>query len=258
MHSDFELIEYQFNKEIKIIPISDVHIGASAFMEKEFKETIKYIEENENVYTVLAGDIIDNAVVCGKIASAVYDNVLSPMQQVEKAIELLRPIKDKILGCVLGNHCYRTAMATGINPMTLICAELGIQNIYRENLAIIKIKIGKREEKPRQTYTLLVHHGIGTDNSAIKKDKEFINSFEGADIIVTGHVHCGKCSQHVKKVIDPHNGNVFDKVITTIICNSYLGEASYAIKNMMLGTPHSIISFDLTKRKNKKVIVHID
>lgn len=258
MLKDFDMLEYQFNDEIKILPISDVHLGHPSFMEKEFKETIKYIQEHDNVYTILGGDICDNAVICGTKSIGVLENNLSPMQQVEKAVELLTPIKDKILGCVLGNHSYRSMQVTGINPVAMICSELGISNVYRENLAIIKIKIGKREDKNRATYTILLHHGTGSENSAVKRDKEFINSFEGADIIVTGHVHNGKCSQHVKKIIDPHNNNVFDKTVTTIICNSYLGDASYALRSMLIGSPHSIISFDLIKSRKKRVVVHID
>lgn len=257
MLKDFEIIEHCFNDNIKIVPLFDAHIGSSAFMEKEFKETIKYIQSNDNVYAVIGGDLIDNACLVGKNLG-IFDNQLSPMQQIEKAIEYIRPIKDKILGVVSGNHEARSEKVTGLNPMTLICTELGLQNVYRNNLAIIKIKLGKREDDNRATYVLLVHHGVGTDKSSLNKDKEFINSFEGADIICTGHTHNGKCGQHMKYVVDTHNNKTHQKLITEIVANSFMSDADYALKNMMVGAPHSLISFDLPKKKNKKVTIHID
>lgn len=258
MIKDFDVIEYNFKKDITIVPISDVHIGHKSFMEKEFKEVIAQIKNNPNIYTVIVGDVIDNGIAHGKVANAVYDNNMTPLQQIEKAVELLSPIKDKILGVVSGNHCARTEKLTTLNPLQCVCYELGIDKVYRNNLCIIKIKLGERNESTRQTYTMLIHHGVGNENSSLKKDKDFINSFEGADIICTGHTHQGKCSQHIKKVIDNHNSKVYDKVISVIVCNSFLGEADYALKSMMVGSPHSTISFDLTKGNKKKTIIHIN
>lgn len=254
---DYEMIEHSFDDTIEIVPIFDVHIGASSFMEKEFKETIEYIKNNKNVYCVIGGDLIDNAVLVGKNLG-IFDNTLSPMQQIEKAIELLKPIKNKILSICSGNHEFRSEKIAGINPLLIISSELGLQDVYRNALNIIKIKLGKREEHQRATYVVLVHHGSGTDSSALKKDYSYISTFDGADVIVTGHVHKGKFEQNLRHVIDTHNNKLVNKVITTIIANSYLDDSDYSIKAMMGGTPHSLIRFQLNKSQNKKVSIYVD
>lgn len=253
MYSDFEMIVKQFEEEITIIPLSDLHLGAKNCMLKEIKETIKMIENTPNCYTVLVGDIIDNGVITGK-GLGVYDNTLSPMQQIQQAVELLRPIKDKILACISGNHEDRSEKAVNINPMYLVCCELGITDIYRNNLAITKIQLGKRENSHnRKTYTLLIHHGKGTSESAIKKDWDFIGKFEGIDAIITGHTHNPRNAKFEKIVVDNHNNSISKREISIIICNSFLKEADYALKSMLVGASNSISKVKLHKGEKKKI-----
>lgn len=256
MYTDFEIIQKSFKNEITIVPLSDLHLGAKNCMLKEIKETIKMIQETPNCYTVLVGDIIDNGVITGK-GLGVYDNNLSPMQQIEQAIEILRPIKDKILACISGNHEDRSEKAVNINPMYLVCAELGILESYRNNLAILKVNLGVRKNNDgkgrRQSYTLLIHHGKGTSESAVKKDLEFIGKFEGVDGIITGHTHNPRNAKFEKIVIDNHNNAVIKREISIIVCNSFLREADYALKSMLVGASNSISKVKLLKGLKKKI-----
>lgn len=257
---NIEIIQHNFKNEIQIVPLGDLHLGATNCMIKEIKKTIDYIANNENVYTILLGDIIDNAVICGKIPSAVYDNVMTPLQQVQFAVETLRPIKDKILGVVSGNHEFRSSKSTDINPLYLVCSELGIQNLYNDSLGIIKINLGQRHKNDgsrgvETSYTILLHHGKGTSESAIKKDHEFINQFEGVDCIVTGHTHNGRVAKFKKLVVNKYSNVVSEKDITCIVCNSFLKEAEYGLQNMLVGASNDIVYFDL-KLKNKQIVCH--
>ena len=176
------------------------------------------------------------------------------------AVEILRPIKDKILGCVSGNHCDRSEKVTNINPMYLICCELGIQDRYRSSLAILKVTVGARKNNEglgrHQTYTILVHHGKGTSESTIKKDHEFINNFEGCDIITTGHSHNGRVAKFTKYEVNKFKNIVTKKDITIIVSNSFLEDAEYGMKSMLCGASNEIISYDLKLGNNKKVLVH--
>lgn len=197
----------------------------------------------------------------GKIPNAAYDNNYSPLKQIEKAVELLKPIKDKILAVVSGNHEARSEKAVNMNPLYLICSELGIQDKYRNNLAIAKIQVGSKCNNEgiskRQTYTLLIHHGKGSSETAIKKDHDFINSFEGADCIITGHTHQQRAAKFKKKIINKQSNIVSDKEITTIVCNSFLDDSDYALKNMLTGSACSIMCLDLIAGKKKNILVHM-
>lgn len=256
---NIQIIQHHFDSEIQIVPLGDLHIGASNCMYKEIKDIIDYIANNENVYTVLLGDIIDNGVITGKVASAVYDNQLSPMQQIQKAVELLSPIKNKILGVVSGNHEFRSSKAIDVNPLYLVCSELGIQNLYNDSMGIIKIQLGidgRKDHKSLQCYTLLIHHGKGTAESAIKKDHEFINQFEGIDCIITGHTHQSRVAKFKKLVVNKYSNVVTEKDITVIVCNSFLKEAEYGLQNMLVGANNDPLMFDLKCHRNKKIICH--
>lgn len=256
---NIEIITHQFKNEIQIVPLGDLHIGASQCMLKEIKETIDYIANNENVYTILLGDIIDNGVIAGKVASAVYDNNISPLKQVQYAVDLLRPIKDKILGVVSGNHEMRSEKVVNVNPLYLICSELGITHLYNDSLGIIKINLGAKKNNEglgrKQCYTLLIHHGKGTAESAIKKDHDFINQFEGVDCIITGHTHNSRVAKFKKMVVNKFSNIVSEKDITIIVCNSFLKEAEYGLQNMLVGANNDILMFDL-KLGHKKIVCH--
>lgn len=254
--NDFDLIEHQFENEIKIVGLSDLHIGAKNCMTKEIENAIKEICENENTYCILNGDIIDNGII-NKNSLGVLDNIASPMQQINIAVEMLRHLvnKNKILAVVSGNHESRTEKITDINPLYLICCELGIQHLYRSNLAILKIKLGNREDNKRATYIILCHHGCGTAENITKKGNDFLNTFENVDVLVVGHTHAPRCAKYMKRVIDSHNNNVIQKETSVIVCNSFLNESDYALKGMMKGTSHSLVSFKLCKPK--KVMVQL-
>ena len=63
MHSDFELIQKHFaNRDnITIIPISDVHLGASEHMQTEWINFINQVKSVPNCYVILGGDLVNNA-----------------------------------------------------------------------------------------------------------------------------------------------------------------------------------------------------
>lgn len=223
-------------------------------MIKEIKDVIRYIKETPNVYCTLGGDILDNSVLVGKNLG-VFDSNMTPMQSIEFAVELLKPIKDKILMVISGNHEDRSAKVTDINPMYMICCELGIQDLYRPSLAVAKINLGDRE-KTNQCYTILLHHGKGTDHSAVKKDHEFMKNFNGVDLCITGHTHNGKVAKYNVYDINKFTNKIVPRQITIVVTNSFLKDAEYGIKQMLVGASNEVISIDLLLQKEKKIKVH--
>lgn len=261
MLDDYKIITHDFQvSKIEIIPLSDLHIGAKSCLINEIKKVVKYIAETPNVYCTLGGDIIDNAVLVGKNLG-MFDVNLTPMQSIKMAVDILKPLADnnKILGCVSGNHEFRSEKVTELNPMYLIARELGIDKIYRRNLAVIKVRLGTKNNNQgvgkQQVYTILLHHGKGTSESALKKDFEFINKFEGADIIFTGHTHHGRWAKENKKFINKQSDIVTDREVTAIVTNSFLSDANYSLENMMVGANNSIISIELFSGKKKRTRV---
>ena len=52
---------------IKIIPLGDVHRGSQQFDETLFLKTINKIQKDKSCYTILMGDLIDNALKIVKV-----------------------------------------------------------------------------------------------------------------------------------------------------------------------------------------------
>ena len=144
MLNDFEMITHEFNQPITIIPISDVHFGALEHLGKEWIEFCKRIADEENTYIILGGDLVNNNVrTCGFINP--YDDLVRPSEQKKRMVEFLEPIKDKILCAVTGNHEARSLKDDDVDITYDIMAKLDIEDIYRQNMAFMKVSLGHRK-----------------------------------------------------------------------------------------------------------------
>lgn len=147
-------------KEIRIVPLADVHIGEKQFNQKLFKETIDYIKDNDNVFTILNGDLMNTAIK--NSVSDVYDEEIKPMQQIERLVELLTPIKDKILVATSGNHERRITRETTIDITYIAMCQLGIGDRYTNGAYYLYLYFGEKERgrKTEMVYTIFGYHRI--------------------------------------------------------------------------------------------------
>lgn len=98
---------------IKIFPLSDLHIGSAECDIKLIKETIEFIKNTKDCYVILLGDILDTALKNSK--TDIYSETLSLADSQKLAVELLTPIKDKIIAMTPGNHENRVWKEVGID-----------------------------------------------------------------------------------------------------------------------------------------------
>lgn len=157
------LIEHRFpeNQDITIIPVADVHLGAKECMEQEFFDFLKMVESSPDIYLVLAGDLINNATRSS--ISNVFEDRYRPSEQKKMMAKLLEPVKDRILCAIPGNHEARSGKDADDDPMYDIMCKMDIEDRYRENLAIVKIRMGDNRShgEKNPTYVLAVCHGAG-------------------------------------------------------------------------------------------------
>lgn len=258
MLHDFDLISHAFEDEIVIYPIADVHLGALEHAETEWQDFLKRVEK-ENAYLILAGDLLNNNVKSAKFANP-FEEVLRPREAKHRMAEYLKPVKDKIICVVSGNHEQRTLRDSDQDLTYDICSKLDIEHVYRENMAFMRVCIGKRmsENKPLATYVFCVTHGSGGGiytGAAVNRSERFGNIIEGVDCIVTGHVHKGFVSKPSKIVVDARNGIVSMRHFVVVSCVSWLNYGGYSGRAMML--PAQICDpqrLKLTNRRDKKII----
>lgn len=265
MLPDFEMITHTFagGHDITVIPVSDVHLGAAECMEREWMEFIRTVEQTPNVYLTLGGDLLNNATKSS--VSNIYDEVYRPSEAKRMMARMLEPIKDRILCAVGGNHERRSSKDVDDDITYDIMTKLDIENLYRENVAFVKIQMGNTERetgtrtsgKSRPTYVLVVTHGSGggvLTGSAVNRNERFGYVLDGADALIVGHTHKPFTTQPGKISIDPRNNQVSVKPFKVISSTSWLEYSAYAAAKMLLPTTHCLHTLRLSG-DHKEIVV---
>ena len=258
MLPDFEMIVKEFPEKetITIIPISDVHYGARECMEDAFVSFINTVKESKNVYLVLGGDLINNATKSS--VSNIFEETMRPSAQKKCMAKILEPVADRILCAVAGNHERRSGKDADDDPMYDILCKIDREEVYRENIAFLKIKFGKYGNNTdyNPAYTLAVTHGNGGGrftSGAVLRGEQFGYTIDGMDALIMGHTHKPFVSSHGKIVIDPYNNKVTVKPFKVVCMTSWLEWGGYPVQKMLIPTSHTLQT--LTLRGDKKEMV---
>ena len=168
--------------EIGLACCGDWHLGAQTCDEAAVDDWIEKIRENK-WYVILMGDLTENATL-GSVG-AVFEQRLSPQQQVRLVIDKLTPIKDYIIGGLGGNHGARSLKTAGLDPDEIICWELGCP--YWNKSGFGRIQVGTANWK------VFAHHGAG--GGALLGSKlnviaeKMTKVVPMADLYIAGHTH---------------------------------------------------------------------
>lgn len=177
---------------IEIHTFADEHIGDVNCDMKHLLDRIEYIKNTKNAYCILNGDILDNATKTS--IGDTYAQVFNPMEQLQKAVDLFGPIKDKIIAITHGNHENRTYNKEGVNLSYLIASQLGLEDKYTPTAAMIFLRFGKGSAKMHNRkicYTIYVLHGSGGGRKEGSKAIRLADmaSIVDADIYIHSHTH---------------------------------------------------------------------
>ena len=241
MLPDFEMIQHQFHggHDISVIPVADVHLGSPECREQEFIQFIRKVAETPNVYLCLLGDLIDNGTKSS--VTNCFKATMSPSAQKREMAKILEPVRDRILCILPGNHERRSMKDVDDDPVYDIAAKLDIEDLYRENIAFVKIQMGKEDHtaagKERPTYILTVTHGAGggiMTGGSVNRSERFGYVIDGMDALIVGHTHKPYTTQPGKIVIDSRNNQVTVKPFKVICATSWLNYGGYASRMMLL------------------------
>lgn len=154
-----------------VFTLSDLHIGLGN--KKYIKAIIDFIKEINNAYVIIGGDLLDNPTKSSPASP--LEDYLTPQEQLTKAVELLTPIKDKIVAIIEGNHEKRTEKESYISITQMVATLLGIPNAYKRELAI-------------GYFTLNENCYVYVDLHKHRKTNNHY-SFYNADVLVLEHTH---------------------------------------------------------------------
>lgn len=224
-------------EHITLYPISDVHLGAQECMEREFRAYLRQIQDDPSAAVLLAGDVLNNGLRSSK--TDVYKEKHPPDVQKEMMIDLLEPIKDKIVAGVAGNHEHRTAKESCQDVMKDIFVALRIKERYEPDAAFIKISLGEKPNKKPATYMIYLTHGSGGGaalGSGVSRQDNFQISIEGVDISISGHTHKPAKVPSARLVFDPRNNNVVRSNTLIFVCTAWLDYGGYPVRGQMRPT----------------------
>jgi hypothetical protein len=236
-----KLIEkVDFLNEILFIPLGDIHLGSKQVDTQKLYRDIETIKK-ENAYTFLMGDIFDVATL--QSTTNPHSQAMNLNEAMKTAFDLFKPIKDKILGAISGNHEERLEKYAGFNPLESFCDSLEIP--YAGYSAVIRFKLGEYKRKsglisPLTEYIFFAHHSTGGGNTIggkINRAEKLSFIFEGADVYLIGHNHLvGSAEREVFYLSRSGNGKarIKSKKIYYLDCGSYLKyTGSYAEMQML-------------------------
>ena len=231
-------------RTVKVWAVADVHIGARECDLDGFRAFLKRIESDPDSYMVICGDILNNAT--RDSVSNVYLETLSPSEQVQLAVELLEPVKDKILGAVGGNHERRSLRAVDLDPLFIVFCRLGIESAYRQNFEFLRIVL--EDNGSRCDYALMLLHG-----KTEGKRKQFDYAIEGVDAIIGAHTHMPNVSKNGKLVFTTKN-RVKVQPFVSVTAPSFLKYGGYAATGLYKPSAVSCPQYLLLeyKRGNKR------
>jgi predicted phosphodiesterase len=245
LHSG-NIVSVDLGKSRELVILSDVHVGAEAFDEEHFEETIRYINDKK-AKVIGNGDLAENSIIEGKSAGEkLLEQKTFPTEQIKYIISKLRPIarRGDLVGIIRGNHESRTRRE----------ALLDICEIVSEALECNYLGVGGylRFRAAKQSYIAAVQHGRSCSPNTWQELERMAKLYPLAEFVALGHDH-QLTSRAVAYMSIDDNGKEIVKLRYQVRTGTYLKYADYA-RNMCLapgevGSP--IISFSDNGHKIK-------
>ena len=246
MKSDFDLIIHQLPEcnEAKLFFVGDLHVGAIECNIKAWEDFCRMVLAEEHAYLCILGDLANNATRSS--VSNIFDDAMSqfprPREQKKYLVNSLKPLAERILCIVPGNHEARGGKDADDDILADVACKLDLEDVFRPNIAFLKLCFGSRNagrgyEKPLQCYTVAVTHGAGGGiytGATVNRNERFGMVLEGVDILAVGHTHKGTVSKPSKIVVDRFKNTVTQRSMTVISACSWLSYGGYAARKMLL------------------------
>lgn len=223
--------------QAKIEIFSDLHIGSKKCNYDEIHKRIEKVKNSENTYCVILGDICNNSTKTS--VGDVYEEELTPMKQVQKAVMMFEPIKDKIIGITSGNHERRSYKTDGLDLGYFFANELGKADCYDYCSCLLLVRIGicprhravNEKNRRQNAYSIYMTHGDGNGGRTVGGKANGLQrrgQIVDADIFITGHTHAPISFRDSAFKIDYPNNKVVQFEQLFVNASSTLNYEEYA------------------------------
>jgi len=219
--------------EAIIFPLADTHIGEHLIDGKRLTQWQEEVMNTENGLVIVNGDIVNNAT--RNSVSDIYNELLTPNQQIDRAVKLLEPIKDKIIVLTDGNHEARTYKSDGILLMDRVAKELYGQEIgsqkYVNGAYLVYIAFGRNNgrDSRKTVYSVYGKHGAGggkRTGAKANRLEDMLNTVN-ADIFLHSHTHQPIGFKLASYAVNYRDRNVIYKEHLFVNTNAFLRYGGY-------------------------------
>lgn len=236
MYRDDEFIIHRIpkNEDLHLYFIADVHLGCQQHMQQKWADFCDHFLDDPNAYLILGGDMINNNTK--NSVAGPFEDIMRPREQKIVMAEMLKPLRKRILAAIPGNHEGRSGKDADDDPMYDILCKIDCEDIYRENMAIVKLQIGKNKDHC-QTYMVVAVHGTGGGiwtGAAVNRNERFGLAMDGVDLLLVGHSHKAYTDTPGKILIDSRNNRVSIKPFSIVVPSSWMGYGGYSARKEML------------------------
>lgn len=247
-----------------IIPLGDVQYGNVNTDVDKFKDMVKYIKNEKNMYTILMGDMCEGILIGDKrldilsvhpdLRNRIDDIAMTEYQEMR---DILYPIKDKILCSLRGNHGETLRKQHGVDFDGWLCKELGISNAGY--MSFLRLKI---DGVHAPNINFFIQHGFSTS----RKKGAKVNAIEdlaagfSAQIFLLGHSHELNISSNLYLSMD-RNGHICEKKRYFCHTGSFLrsykeGTFNYAEVKCYPPLKTGVVKLIFDVKDNKTIDIH--
>jgi len=247
------IIEYDSRSKnsIFLVPFGDLHVGHKACDLDAIYKTRDFILEHDRTYWIGMGDYAE--VITARDLRHDYQALdverSTPDKQFRFIEELFRPIKDKCIGLLDGNHEYKYWMLNNHNYTDQLAYNLGVP--YLTYCAYIRLIFKRRTSTSSKgnIFNIYAHHGstgARSDPWKVRVIQDMANHFPNLNLYLMGHVHKrGEAPPQVQLYVDK-GLRIREREQRFVFTGSYLksyeeGTSTYAsrkgYKPSSLGSP---------------------
>ena len=225
---DIKVLSYDFLEQEKVVVniLSDLHIGNPLTDEEKIVRYLKYVADHDN-YLILNGDLIECVTRTSK--GDIYQlRPASPDDQVDRVVDMLEPIRDRILGITSGNHELRS---DGHDYSREIANRLGVPHSPLAILYILRVGRKPHNGKPF-VYSVYQTHGSGTGTSPGSQAGAMDRYGRSvvADVVIVSHMHNSMVTATNYLIPDLYNKGLMEKRQVVILSPSFMRFGGYAAR----------------------------
>ena len=213
-------IWYPHQGAVRLYGLGDIHGGSIHTAENKIREKVGAIKQERNAYVIGMGDLADCIIkddprfdMSGLAPWVKKDNIID--SQREWIVNLLKPIKGKIICLLTGNHEEEIHKRYQNDIMGNICKDLGVP--WGGYSCLIELTFRRKGSNESHRYVVHAFHGAGaavTEGARLMRLKRLIDCID-ADIFIMGHLHTITSYLPAKLGLRNHKIKNIEKVAVT-------------------------------------------